>query len=83
MIISKSVNDRLMIMSAHRYCLGRSTYIVGCCVDFLMDHWAQLSNQDKDQIIKETKEAIESNSYGMECDKKEWEILINFAEKGV
>ena len=34
-----SLNDQLMAMAAVRYCLGRSSYIVGACVEWVRENW--------------------------------------------
>jgi hypothetical protein len=71
MKLTKSLNDQLMIMAAHRYCLradlrhvdnvsikemlsnlavaahnyclGRQTYIVGACIEWLLANWSKLT----------------------------------------
>ena len=35
--------DDLMAIAAVRYCIGRSTYIVGDCVDWMIQHWSKWS----------------------------------------
>ena len=36
--ITADTNDQLMAMAAHRYCLGRRSYIVGACIEWIQGH---------------------------------------------
>lgn len=58
MIITKSTNDQLMVMAAHRYCLGRQSYIVSACQEWLHSHWAQFSTQTKSNMVRDTLEEL-------------------------
>lgn len=61
-------ND-LMVIAAFRYCLGRSTYIVGTCVDWLTEHWPNFS-VDTQQLIK--KKSLKKHSKAtMRIEKKQ------------
>jgi hypothetical protein len=76
-------ND-LMVIAAFRYCLGRSTYIVGTCVDWLTEHWPNFSVDTQQLIKKELEEAFKSDNedrekarnlktLGWDCDRNDWE----------
>ena len=78
MIITASTNDQLMVMAAHRYCLGRSSYIVGACIDWLTDHWKQISISTQNIIFRDTIQAILNNHAGMDLDKRCW---LSFIQK--
>lgn len=71
-------ND-LMVVAAFRYCLGRRTYIVGVCADWLIAQWPNFSDSTKDLIQRELEEAFKrdaTNEYkplGDDCDHAEWE----------
>lgn len=78
--------DNLMVVAAHRYCLGRSTYIVGDCVEWLLSIWNELPDKTKAIIQRDTEEAFkrddeeraegrEFKTLGMDCDRAEWERL--------
>lgn len=71
------VLDDLMTLAAFRYCLGRKTYIVSHCVDYLRKHWDQIPINTKALICKEIEKAFETKSYGMEMDKKEWQRILD------
>jgi hypothetical protein len=79
-------ND-LMVVAAFRYCLGRTTYIVKDCADWLIDYWPNFEQGAKDIIKKELEEAFarddESRKYGAgfntlshplghDCDREKW-----------
>lgn len=65
-------------LCAFRYALGRKTYIVGIICDALRQ--ADLSNQCKQQIIKEIKEC---QDLGMDMDRTEWMSLVKFFEESI
>lgn len=78
--------DNLMVIAAHRYCLGRSTYIVGDCVEWLIAIWDTLPRKTKEIIQRDTEEAFERDdgdreggrdygTLGDDCDRAEWEKL--------
>lgn len=76
-------ND-LMVLSAFRYCLGRQTYIVGVCADWIVDMWHSFPESQKAFIKRELEEGFEQddkdraegdqfNALGWDCDRAEWE----------
>lgn len=78
-------ND-LMVMAAFRYCLGRQSYIVSDCADWLIEQWPNFSDSTKEIIKRDleeefqrdnearaTKEAICFKPLGMDCDRTQWE----------
>lgn len=65
----------LMVTAAHRYCLGRKTYIVSECVDWLLYNWNMFNKHTKNLIVKETQEAIERNRAGDPCDVECWQQI--------
>lgn len=78
--------NNLMVIAAHRYCLGRMTYIVGDCVGWLINIWPELPDETKAIIQRDTEEAFtyddndrangrEFKHLGHDCDRAEWEKL--------
>jgi hypothetical protein len=79
--------DDLMVMAAFRYCLGRRTYVVGCCVDWLIDNWKHFSEGVRDLITRELRDALDDDErsrmnsedtcypLGDDCDRVEWTRL--------
>jgi hypothetical protein len=73
----------MMVIAAFRYCLGRQSYIVGMCIDFLKQVWGQLDKNDKDIIMKEIAEELNrkpriESKYLID----DWTTLLNWmAEK--
>ncbi len=61
----------LMVVACFRYCLGRRSYIVSNCVEFLTDYWGEF-----DKTSKETKEALEKGHAGDKCDEDRWKQLL-------
>jgi hypothetical protein len=74
----------LMAIAAVRYCLGRMSYIVGDCVEWLEEQWPNLSSNAR-AVIKSDIEAMfqrdddarqrgeEYKPLGMDCDREGWE----------
>ena len=78
-ISSKSVvsplagtDGQLMVMAAHRYCLGRQSYIVGSCIEWLKAHWDKFEDDTKNVIVRDTIEALADDSDGDFCDRTGW-----------
>lgn len=78
-----SGHDHLMVIAAFRYCLGRMTYIVGDCADWLIKTWPLLSDQTKAIIKRDLEEAFarddedreagrDCKALGHDCDRSEW-----------
>lgn len=74
----------LMATAAVRYCLGRTTYIVSDCADWLVAQWPNIAptakaviQRDIDEAFQRDDEAREAGqSYkplGWDCDRKSWE----------
>lgn len=87
--------DDLMVIAAFRYCLGRMTYVVGECADWIIEQWPNFSERSKIIIRRELEEAFQrddqerernAGSYrtlGHDCDRQQWERVRSFinAEK--
>lgn len=70
-----------MVMAAHRYSLGRSSYMVSSCVKWLKKHWEQFSPNTKSLIIHDTKDALDNNEAGMSIDVNEWANFLKWANE--
>jgi hypothetical protein len=76
----------LMVIAAVRYCLGRMSYIVSDCVDWLIQIWPDLSDNTRATILRDVRLEIERDNermkedgtrpnfgpLGMDIDRKEW-----------
>ena len=76
--------DDMMAIAAVRYCLGRMTYIVSDCADWLIDAWPTIKpcaqkaiERDISEAFKLDDEAREAGRQykplGMDIDRKQWE----------
>ena len=83
-----SGHDHLMVIAATRYCLGRMTYVVGDCCDWLRKIWPILSEATQKIIRRDIEEAFarddadreagrEFKALGHDCDRKQWERVRN------
>lgn len=73
--------DSLMALCAFRYCINRKTYVVKHCVEWLLHNWILLEEQDKTIILKETQEALQSDTLSP-IDRQEWQYLIDTIHGG-
>lgn len=78
-----------MVISAFRYALGRTTYVVEECCDWLCYNWSGLAEGVQNIIKKELEAAFDSDDWysinhaiavypgisplGMHCDRSQWE----------
>jgi hypothetical protein len=72
--------DGLMITSAIRYCLGRRTYIVSDCCDWIVANWNDWPDNVKAIIRRDIEEAFTRDRLwqgesllGDDRDKRAWE----------
>lgn len=72
-------DGQLMVMAAHRYCLGRRSYIVGSCIDWLRAYWADFEPNTRNVIVRDTLEALMDGCAGDACDKAGWEGFAAWA----
>jgi hypothetical protein len=70
----------LMIIAAVRYCIGRRSYIVSDCVDWILANWDDWPENVKITIQRDLEYEFEKvaqnpdwNPLGHDCDKREWE----------
>lgn len=79
--------DDLMATAAVRYCLGRSSYIVGDCVDWLIAQQRAISPNALRIIVRDIREAMTRDDearergdkhlpLGMDMDRREWERAL-------
>ena len=69
--------NNLMALAAFRYCLGRSSYIVSDCVDWLIANWDEFDISLKKVIQFEIQEEIEAATIPMmDCDLYEWKRVL-------
>ena len=73
-------DDQLMAMAAFGYCLGRATYIVPVCCEWLRDIWPQLTPASRQNILIDIVIAIQTGRGGHEMDVDEWLALANEVE---
>lgn len=66
----------IMVIAAFRYCLGRRTYIVSDCVDWLIAYWDEIDKNTKQIILEEIKEAFLKDHVGDECDAEDWKRVL-------
>lgn len=71
----------MMLLSAFRYSLGRTTYMSGVCVEWLTKYWDIMPYNYKEQIHRDITHAIEVGMAGHDCDIAEWKKLLKLELK--
>lgn len=66
-----------LLICSFRYALGRMTYVVSEVVDIIIRHKKELHASAKLLMIREIKWALDHNQAGLQCDREEWERLLN------
>lgn len=78
MKLNNNLNDQLMASAAHRYCLGRRSYIVGACLEWLRDTWEQFDRNTRRVMIRDTIEALMDDLAGGVTDVAGWRGFATF-----
>lgn len=68
------------VISAVRYALGRSTYIVGVTVDEVLRVWPELSQNTRKVIARDVSSWLTYEKLGASCDVADWLRLWDRAE---
>ncbi|WP_088256952.1 hypothetical protein [Fimbriiglobus ruber] len=68
--------DSEIVFYAFRYCLGRQTYAVSTCADYLVARWGELQERDRELIVKEIRKALAEGRAGAACDVESWEKVL-------
>ncbi len=74
----------LMATAALRYCLGSRTYIVGACVEWLIEQWPNFEPNCRAVIQRDVEEQFKRDDLarargedykplGWDCDRADWE----------
>lgn len=78
----------MLAIAAVRYCMGRRSYIVGVCIDWLNDIWDDLGEQTRNVILSDLEVEIDRErrtpgTLGMDCDVQGWTKLYkSLKERG-
>ena len=69
--------DNIVLLCAFRYALGRRTYITGVISEEIERNWNKISEEHQNIILKEIKEAIETENAGdIHCDVPCWKKIL-------
>lgn len=71
-----------LVISAVRYALGRSTYIVGATVNEVIRVWPELSQNTRKVIARDVSSWLTYEHSGMAMDAADWLRLMRHAEGG-
>jgi hypothetical protein len=72
----QNTNDHLMVMAAARYCIGRRTYIVSACIEFLTQVWKEeLNKEDRAVILRDIIEYLQDYGEADGYDAEGWRFF--------
>jgi hypothetical protein len=74
----ETLDDQLMASAAHRYCLGRRSYIVGACLEWLQETWEQFDRNTRRVMVRDTIEALMDDLAGGVTDVAGWRDFATF-----
>jgi hypothetical protein len=77
MQITGSMSDQLMVTSAHRYNLGRSSYAPNVCMRWIRAHWTQFQEETQRVMVRDTFEWLVQNNED-HAYFVEWLLLVNW-----
>jgi hypothetical protein len=69
-----------MVLYAFRYCLGRQTYAVLECVEYLLAFWSRISAQTRGVIQRDIRGAIGRGEAGVQMDIQQWERVLQLPQ---
>lgn len=78
--------DEFLVIGAVRYARGRATYVVKETVDWVINHWHQLSDNTRYVIARDVREECDyrqatPRSVLSEIDDPDWQRLWNHIER--
>lgn len=71
----------LLQLAAFRYCLGRRSYIVDPCCEYLIKNWDSFLKSTQNIIREEITQAIVTKNCGMSCDEACWQKVLDNVSK--
>ena len=69
-------DDRLILIAAFRYALGRCSYMPSVVAGVLAQCWADLTEHERRLIRREIAKAIKRGHAGMDCDVATWGRIL-------
>lgn len=76
-------NGQLMVVAAHRYCLGRQSYIVPTCIEWMLLWWDMIEENTRAVIVRDTVEALQDEIAGSRYDASRWQEFAKWAYGGL
>lgn len=73
------IDGQLMVMAAHRYCLGRRSYIVKACLDWLRKWWKEFDENTRAVIVRDTISALMDGGAGGDYVAADWLTFARWA----
>lgn len=81
-MIIQNNDDRLILICAFRYALGRVSYMPSVVAGEIKRQWNCLSNHDRQMFQDEIREAIHHGCAGMDSDVAVWMTILDLPAAG-
>jgi len=75
----ETADDQLMALSAFDYCLGRMTYMVTVCTEWVKQYWAQIEPKGRTYIVRQIQQAKKNNRLAT-IDYNDWQDLLEWID---
>lgn len=74
-----------MLLCALRYCMGRQSYAVSVCCDFLRNHWQEIDAKTRATMRRGVAEELAryermGATMGADFDDRDWRNLLAFMD---
>ena len=75
-----------MLLCAMRYCMGRQSYSVAVCTDYLKGHWQEIDPKTRATMRRDLADELEAASrggafLGANFYDREWRSLLTFMDE--
>jgi len=78
----ESDDDRLILIAAFRYALGRASYMPAVVAEQIAASWNDMTEYDRKLFHGEIREAIDRGCAGMSCDVATWQRILDLPLAG-
>lgn len=70
-------DTEIMVLSGLRYCLARSSYVTGACLDYLKAYWAFMPLDLQGSVIREITGYLRTDGIKDKHDREAWEAFVS------
>lgn len=79
-MILETDDDRLILIAAFRYALGRMSYMPSVVAETIIKQWNDFGAFDRSLFKDEIRFAIDTGTAGMKCDIDRWKQILELPD---